>query len=265
MKKRQDTYRNTSAFTLIELLVVVSIIALLVAILLPALQRSREVARTLQCISQLRQVQMMVLTYAHDHGARLPPSSYRTDAITTGNPHVYWTSLLYSRGYTTAIESFWCSDRDLTMPIGGYSQGILADLDAMRMAPDRTSWHFSGYSANRYGAMPAFSDLGLRQPILLDDPRIPASDVGVLTESYATGGGQTPDRSVGAYWMSSFSAAAYPLKTHQESLNIAYLDGHASSSNSEEAGWDSVAQVWMPGHGYGYTGKPWFFLEFIQK
>jgi prepilin-type N-terminal cleavage/methylation domain-containing protein/prepilin-type processing-associated H-X9-DG protein len=56
------------AFTLIELLVAVSIIALLIGILLPALGRARETARDTQCKVRVSQVFLAQTMYAHDHG-----------------------------------------------------------------------------------------------------------------------------------------------------------------------------------------------------
>jgi prepilin-type N-terminal cleavage/methylation domain-containing protein len=60
------------AFTLIELLVVVAIIALLIAILLPALGRAREMGRRAQCGSNIRQIGLGLNTYAQENGERLP-------------------------------------------------------------------------------------------------------------------------------------------------------------------------------------------------
>ena len=61
------------AFTLIELLVVVSIIALLVSILLPALGSAREAARMTVCSTNLRSVGMAIIYYADDNDNVLPP------------------------------------------------------------------------------------------------------------------------------------------------------------------------------------------------
>ena len=60
------------AFTLIELLVVISIIALLVGILLPALGMARETGRMAACLSNMRQMTISSIAYAADHDDMLP-------------------------------------------------------------------------------------------------------------------------------------------------------------------------------------------------
>ena len=68
---RQRYLRNRQGFTLIELLVVISIIALLVGILLPALGAARRAAQRSVCLSNLRQIGIGSMAYEVDHG-RLP-------------------------------------------------------------------------------------------------------------------------------------------------------------------------------------------------
>ncbi|AQQ09115.1 type II secretion system protein G [Sedimentisphaera cyanobacteriorum] len=65
---------NLSAFTLIELLVVISIIALLMAILMPALQKARNQAKFVMCSSNQKQIIYGVSAYQADNGNRYPPS-----------------------------------------------------------------------------------------------------------------------------------------------------------------------------------------------
>ena len=63
-------------FTRIELLVVISIIALLIAILLPALKQASESAEKAQCAVNCRQVVVGIHAYATDRNGKTPPSKY---------------------------------------------------------------------------------------------------------------------------------------------------------------------------------------------
>ena len=104
-----------AAFTLVELLVVVGIIALLISILLPALNKAREQARRTQCLSNLRQVYTMLHLYS---------MSYKNDVVPLGTwngynqqnymvwfksePEPIMFGLLHASNLATVPEAFYC-------------------------------------------------------------------------------------------------------------------------------------------------------------
>ena len=106
-----------SGFTLIELLVVVSIIALLVSVLLPALSKARGQAKRVVCSANLRAIYMALQLYAEDYRGRYPRHGYEVNqALYTFNQYTFtsWrTGSLYDLvvgDYVEDVEIFFCPD-----------------------------------------------------------------------------------------------------------------------------------------------------------
>jgi prepilin-type N-terminal cleavage/methylation domain-containing protein/prepilin-type processing-associated H-X9-DG protein len=93
--------RRKAAFTLVELLVVIGIIALLISVLLPALNRAREAAKSTQCLSNLRQIGQAMNAYAADTKGWVVPGFIDT-ASGSGAGAENWATIFVNMKYLPA-------------------------------------------------------------------------------------------------------------------------------------------------------------------
>ena len=97
---RSTSSRHRGGFSLVEVIVVIGIIAILIALLLPAIAKAREQAKTVTCMSQLRQVGVALTSYAVNNKGHYPTWSnwqvYGGDATGEDDPGLGWTEMLES-------------------------------------------------------------------------------------------------------------------------------------------------------------------------
>ncbi len=153
-----------SAFTLIELLVTISIIAVLIAIVLPALGAARSSARQVLCASNLKQLALAGHTYATEHRQQLPPGA-------PGSTYAPALFYLPAAGYDLR-ENF----RDYLQGFAAWkcpTVGPATDID------DAANTRFACY--NTYGYLPGRSTPALipgqTNPINLDEATNPSRTV----------------------------------------------------------------------------------------
>jgi prepilin-type N-terminal cleavage/methylation domain-containing protein/prepilin-type processing-associated H-X9-DG protein len=155
--------KTAKGFTLIELLVVIAIIAILAAMLLPALAKAKATAMRAQCMNNMKQLATGMLTFPGDHDNTFTPASwYGNNTATT----VSWDTLLYPYlgGSSTASQSALDASvySDPNDPAAAAALGIAAGLKIMACPLDRftkCSWT-AGYAIRSYSMVTASQAYG---------------------------------------------------------------------------------------------------------
>ncbi|MFA6715872.1 MAG: prepilin-type N-terminal cleavage/methylation domain-containing protein [Victivallaceae bacterium] len=110
-KSLQDkTCKNYKIFTLIELLVVIAIIAILASMLLPALNKARDKAKAITCVSNLKQCSIAIMGYAMDFNGKIPYYGYSSA----------WSGNLVDYGYLKSYNVTFCPTYPLLKICQGY-------------------------------------------------------------------------------------------------------------------------------------------------
>lgn len=208
-----------AAFTLIELLVVVSIIAALIATLLPAISKARDVSKTASCMSNQRAIAQMTYMYMNDNRYFLPASQDGTTAIDqfwyTKLAKGYMNLTPYNAAYSYVGVNGRGPERIFLCPAGPESTGAIEAITNLHYG-----WNFSALT---HLDMTNIANQG--QTAKLSQIADPASTI--LTGDSGNGLNYVI-KPLNCFWFVGNPAYA-PVSRHIEKANYSMVDGHVET------------------------------------